>query len=536
MKRISNIAVVFAVVLLPLAGCGSSSALVQQKNPKPRMVLTCDPECDDNNSMIRYLLFSSDFNTEAIVYSSSEFHWTGDGKGTTQFLPDREYNNYGLKIGPQTRWRWAEGERFIEDCLDEYAQSYPNLKIHDPDYPTPESLKSVLRVGNIEFEGEMAKDTPGSNLIKQIFLDNKPGPVFAMSWGGVNTIARALKSIEEQYASSPDWDSIKKKVSEKVVLCMSGNQDTTYPGYIAKNWPDIGVQRVFGGGVPLGYHAQWSCPEEDQKYYSAEWMKKYITGVGPFGHQVRVWGDGKQMVKGDIFDCFGVANIYTQQQLLKMGYVEIHPFHPTGSFLGEGDTGNYLNEIDNGLRAWEDQSWGGWAGRRVAEVRRQGTPAGGARIQSQSPTHPVIMDSTSMRSMFGRRSPQQPSVFPDFIPAAQNGLAGRFAWTVASKYEDANHYPVVNGPLALEAKPGQKIKIKASAADPDGDEMNIIWRQFKVGTYEGDVSVDSPNTAVTTVTIPADAKAGQTIHLVLEVTDKAQIPLTRYLRTVITVK
>lgn len=125
------------------------------------MVLTCDPECDDNNSLVRYLLHASDFQTEAIVYSSSEYHWTGDGKGGTQYLPDREYSAYGLKIGPQKSWRWQVTDSIIEHQLNEYAEAYPNLKVHDPDYPTPEALRAVFRYGNIEFEGEMAKGHSG---------------------------------------------------------------------------------------------------------------------------------------------------------------------------------------------------------------------------------------------------------------------------------------------------------------------------------------------------------------------------------------
>jgi hypothetical protein len=50
------------------------------------------------------------------------------------------------------------------------------------------------------------------------------------------------------------------------------------------------------------------------------------------------------------------------------------------------------------------------------------------------------------------------------------------------------------------------------------------------------LAVDSPSTAETTFTVPADAKPGETIHFVLQaVDDDADLPLTKYLRTVITV-
>jgi cellulose-binding protein len=46
---------------------------------KPRIVITADPELDDNNSMIRYILMSDGYQTEGLIYASSQFHWTGDG-------------------------------------------------------------------------------------------------------------------------------------------------------------------------------------------------------------------------------------------------------------------------------------------------------------------------------------------------------------------------------------------------------------------------------------------------------------------------
>jgi len=56
-----------------------------------------DPELDDQNTVIRYLLYSDQFTTEGLVYSGSGVHWAGDGKGTKWFVPGREYTRSGLK-------------------------------------------------------------------------------------------------------------------------------------------------------------------------------------------------------------------------------------------------------------------------------------------------------------------------------------------------------------------------------------------------------------------------------------------------------
>ena len=70
------------------------------------------------------------------------------------------------------------------------------------------------------------------------------------------------------------------------------------------------------------------------------------------------------MVKDDRFDFFGFDGL-TADQLRAMGYVVWTNPMPKGSFLAEGDTFTYLNLLDNGLRAHEDPTYGGWSGRAV---------------------------------------------------------------------------------------------------------------------------------------------------------------------------
>jgi hypothetical protein len=112
------------------------------KEARPRIVITADPELDDNNSLIRFLLYSSDLHVEGLIYASSGFHWKGDGKGTKWFVPEREYARFGLDTCPCESWRWAKDERFIHNAVEAYANMYPNLKVHNPGYPAPEELKS----------------------------------------------------------------------------------------------------------------------------------------------------------------------------------------------------------------------------------------------------------------------------------------------------------------------------------------------------------------------------------------------------------
>lgn len=74
-------------------------------------------------------------------------------------------------------WRWAPDDRFIDDAVDVYAQAYENLRRHHADYPSPAKLRSTIRWGNVEFDGGMSRDTPVSDLIKSLLLDNEEAPI-----------------------------------------------------------------------------------------------------------------------------------------------------------------------------------------------------------------------------------------------------------------------------------------------------------------------------------------------------------------------
>ncbi|HEX7016155.1 MAG TPA: nucleoside hydrolase-like domain-containing protein, partial [Cyclobacteriaceae bacterium] len=121
--------VIISALMLALMPAASSA------QNKPRIIITADPELDDSNSLIRFLLYSTDYNVEGLIYASSQFHWKGDGTGKKLSVPGREYTRFGLNLCPCESYRWAKDERFIHDIVEIYEQVYPNLKVHNPDYP-----------------------------------------------------------------------------------------------------------------------------------------------------------------------------------------------------------------------------------------------------------------------------------------------------------------------------------------------------------------------------------------------------------------
>ena len=516
-----------SLFLAGLVGHASSAAQVRL----PRVVVTTDPELDDANSLIRYLLYSTDFRTAGLIYASSQFHWKGDGTGKKVSVPNREYSRWGLNLCPCGSWRWAPDEHYIDIAVANYAQVYPNLRVHDSRYPTPAELQSTIRWGNVEFDGDISKDSPGSDLIKSLLLDDEPGPVYLLAWGGQSTIARALKSIHDQYAALPQWAAVYQKVSRKAILSPSGDQDDTYATYIHPNWPDIRILPAGVGGVALGYEAQSSVSREDSIYYSADWTRANISSRGAFGALYRVWGDGKQMVKGDIFDYFGLSG-FTADQLKTQGYIVWTPPRPQGEFLGEGDTFTYLNLIDNGLQGYEDATPGGWAGRGAGAT----TAATGQRPLPRI-TINTYDDLLKLQQLAAARA-RPPSPEPNFTPAAQNGFVARLVWSVTPTYAGANHEPRVTlrGPARMSARAGDTLHLEAVTSDPDGNAVTVRWWQWKdVGTYPGTVTLTNPTGLAINVQVPADATAGQTIHVIVEATDNGTPALTSYRRVIITV-
>jgi hypothetical protein len=497
---------VLRVIVLILLSVNLNFSYAQTK---PRIIVTADPELDDANSLIRFLLYSTDFKIEGLIYASSQFHWTGDGKGTKQSVPGREYTKFGLNLCPCESYRWRKDERFIDDIVENYEKVYANLKVHHPDFPAPSELKSKIRFGNIEFDGDFSKDTPGSDLIKTLMLDDNKEPLYITAWGGQSTIARALKSIQDQYEKTTEWPAIRKKILSKVILLPSGDQDNTYANYIKPNWPDLDYRQM-GRGPNYSYGIQLRATPENLVYTTAAWMEENVTSRGPFGSYYRVWGDGKQMVKGDIFDYFGLSG-HTSEELKKMGYIVWMPVQEKGSWLGEGDNPTFMNMLNNGLRAYEHGSFGGWGGHQVTPGANFGFP------------DPETKDTGIP--------------FPNFWPAAQHDFATRMKWSVTPRYADANHEPQVSikGPLNITASRGKKVKLNGKASDPDGNVVSIKWWQFKTGSYPGDVMIVNPTSASAEVVVPADAAPGQTIHVVLEATDNGLPALTRYQRVVIQV-
>ena len=474
---------------------------------KPRTIVTTDGEIDDVDSFIRMLLYANEFKLEGLIYSSSMWHYKGDGKGT-QFTSEREMTR---KIyGSKTELRWV-GTTWMNDLLDAYEKVYPNLIKHDADYPTTAYLRSIIRVGNIDFEGEMEKVTEGSEFIKNKLLDASTTPIYLQAWGGSNTIARALKSIEEQYANTPNWSSIKQKVSKKAIIYIIMDQDATYEKYIAKNWPAITILMNKWQFAAWAYNWKKQVPAPFQYTLEGKFMgDNIINNHGPLTKMYYSYGDGQKQAGDD-------EHIHGDITKIKNG--QWGSFNQY-DFLSEGDSPAYFHLINVGLNNLKNPSFGGWGGRFQHEKLNKWTTEG-------------VTDYNNFTAKEDRDFPQS-----RWIEAMQLDFAARADWCV-KPFKEANHPPkiIVKGSNTMIAKPNQKIKINVAISDPDNNKPTTkFWQYKEAGNAHFALQINQQSNTEATVTIPSDAQKGNTFHLIAETTDNGTPALTRYQRIIFTVK
>jgi hypothetical protein len=270
---------------------------------KPRVIATTDGEVDDRSSMIRFLLYTSDFDVAGIVQVNSRYQKNGHSK-----------------------------ERWLEKQLDAYEQVLPNLRKHNPDYPDAAKLRRCMRVGNENIRDLWVappdmetNDTPGEQLIINTLLDNDPRPVHVLSWGGANTTASALWKLKTRYPREK-FDYAASRIHIYCIWYQDGGG-----GWIQTNIPTACINEAYRWDNVWDYESiednprkKKGCanPPEIQAYMNYHWITANVTtGHGPLGA------------------------LYPQK------------------YVSEGDTPSFLNLANNGLDAYEDYTLGGWGGR-----------------------------------------------------------------------------------------------------------------------------------------------------------------------------
>jgi hypothetical protein len=470
----------------PVAYATANAKRAQQ--PRFRFIYNDDAEIDGVSEFMRFLLYANDFadSLQGIVYTSSEFHYRGDPNANPPIPPYR-WSGSDLPAGVDRIEIYqtiiAGGGYFGR--FGGYAAAYPNLRKHDPRYPTPEHLLSLVKVGNVDNVGEMTKVTEGSTLMKQALLADDPRPLWLVTGGGTNTISAALSPVAKQYQNTPRWEAIRKHIIATTHVYIILNQDNTFVDYIKVYWPDLDVVLNRNQFWSFAYPWRIFTTADEQNYFSSAFEAKIAHGP----------------------------------------ILTTYPLAADGSFQSDGDAPMYFQLLPNGLRSEEDPTWGGWGGRfeQVTQYGWSDVPADFINpndgFSSFPPKTPYVTDSGS-----GSTSALVQEGYPEgrWVPAIQNDMPARSQWQVAD-YAHANDPPVVFVPPGrhnVSAAPGEVVPLHGLAADPDGNKVSTLWWQYlEAGTYPKAVTITNPNCLDTVMLKPTDAVRGQTIHLILQVTN-----------------
>jgi len=467
---------------------------------RARAIFTNDAECDDMNTLVHLLLYANDIDVEGIVLSSSVYHFAGDeARG----------------IEP---YRWA-GARWMYDYLDAYEAVYPNLKVHDPAYPSPDRLRAVTCVGNVRTTGDMDEDTDGSELIRRAILSEDERPLYLLAGGGTNTIARALRRIECDWSDGPEWDEVYRRVCDKAIIYMIVTQDDTYAEYISKAWPDLAMLHCTNiRGIAFKFNEERD-PVEALATLKGSWLKPNILDKGPLCAHYHTWFDG-HAYPGETDEYQ-----YGAHPELAGGTWQGLPAPDRYDMISEGDSPAFLHLIDTGLRSLEDPTWGGWGGRFVSNPN----PSFGEGLNYYES---AIDDDRGLTLGSCYQLTR-------WLADVMNDFACRATWCVSPTFEKANHAPSMS---VLEgrdvcARPGEKVVLHAVGHDPDGDELRFQWLRYHEADtcpVPADLTARGPEA---TLVVPADASAGETIHVIACVRDRddGSPYMSAYQRVVITV-
>jgi len=302
----------FVLVLIAIQAYLSALPVTSNASPdqKPRVIVSTDGEVDDRSSMVRFLLYASDYDVIGFIQNNSIFQKRG-----------------------HSRDGWLEKE------IELYGEVYPNLKKHHPDYPSPEYLKGIIYVGN-ENPADLhhapadmeTKDTSGSNLIIATLLDDDPRPVHVPCWGGANTVAFALWKLKTIQPDKFATAAARLRVYGITYNLSNKAQDGGYL-WIIQNMPEV---KIYTAATWAGTYSYDSVdgkrgrpsknPQDVQMYFNDSWLAENVKSKhGPLG-----------------------------------------AYYPQ-SYTSEGDTPSFLPLIDNGLRGYLDYTLGGWGGRAQIE-------------------------------------------------------------------------------------------------------------------------------------------------------------------------
>lgn len=479
---------------------------------KQRIVVMSDiaNEPDDQMSMVRFLVYSNEFDVEGLIATTST--WM-----RKQVRPD-----------------------VMRTVVGAYEQVRSSLLTHQPGFPTADALRSVIVAGQNDY-GMAAvgpdKMSAGAELILRAAAKPDPRPLWVLGWGGTNTLAQALTHAR---ATMPAAD-LDRLVSKLRVYAIS-DQDDAGP-WIRREFPSL-------------HYIASPTTQDGEQYYFATW-----TGIS-----------GDRFYKnapGADFTTF--TDAWVDANIRAKGPLGTH--YPMPCCIHEGDTPSFLGLIDNGLASAMSPTYGGWGGRYVwrtfaGETRAFWTQGGDAYPGRDSSRDTVTgTDGRSYTSDPATIWRWRDAFQHDFAARMDWTIKD-------VKSANHNPDVVVNGargkaPVLLTATAGTPVVLDAAGTqDPDGNALTYRWFFYaEAGTgIPGQPVATGPEVVIggggsrdaggipsaaaggprepparvtlenaTTARVTVMPRVPGTAHIILAVEDNGAPSLTSYRRVILTI-
>lgn len=471
--------------LLLLTLCLAPLFCRAQKNSdqlKPRLVVMTDigpaeVEPDDNESAVRLMAYADRFEIEAIC---TTIGWNCDPYPT----------------------EWAE---YLYRVIDAYEKDVQNLMKRSGQkgflplekengkqklgyWPSAAYIRSRAMMGSqragIGVIGE-GNDSPGSDFLIKLAMEDDPRPIWVTSWGGSNTLAQAIWRVKQ--TATPEE---LRRFMQKFRIYTITDQDM-----------------------------QWSMRMQ-RDYSSHQWMRREFKDDLLF-----IWDESAWLNQNEL----GKQNWEKYASLIQ-GKGEMGKVYPKFLWGVEGDTPSFLHVMPNGLNDPDDPTQVGWGG-----YHDYGLSPDSITFSWTNWQHPVKDVSNAYEHRF------YPDEFNDFAARMQwadEGVGNRNPIIRINGKESVK-------PLHLDAPAGSQLTIDASKTfDPDGDNVQLLWWQQKeAGTYGKEVPLaihingkgKKIKQQYVTVDLPIDAN-GKTIHIICEAQDNGPFNLVSYRRVIIHIR
>ncbi len=281
----------------------NKQSIPDSRSSRPRVIVLTDitNEPDDQQSLVRFLVYSNEFDVEGLIATTST--WLRD------------------KTSPEN----------IRLCVDAYDKVQSQLAKHAPGFPTAKSLQDRIKDGIAKYGmagvGE-DNDSDGSRHIIEVVDGDDPRPIWVTAWGGTNCLAQALWRVKKERSE----EAVDKFVDKLRVYTISDQDDSGE--WLRRTFPKLFYVVSTGGQSFKDYHrATWTGISGDDFFIN-----------GP-GYHINL-----------------VSNDWLKKNI-RENHGPLGELYPRIEYMMEGDTPSFFGLINNGLGSEVSPGYGGWGGR-----------------------------------------------------------------------------------------------------------------------------------------------------------------------------